>query len=183
MMLLFPSYFILLLFKVSFTVSATQPASDTQIQQVNLPTTSVLDGLANSSVAVQVVNQIVSDGRDVACFVQRKLPRERLRHIDYMDCYFDMARGLLVGDDVMMPKRYTEHGRPFAWNAGTCMIIIDQIGADAPLIQTAEIAHIAALVTRFCVVRKVQGEPLGGQTIMGEGDAYTLSVYGRREPS
>lgn len=100
-----------------------------------------------------------------------------------MDCYSAMARGLLLGNDVMERTTFTAYGKPFSWNGGSCMIIIDQKSAFAPGIQKAEIAHIASLVTRLCVRHNPNsGEPFGGQMVMGESDAYTLTVYGREWP-
>ncbi|KAI4140590.1 MAG: hypothetical protein L6R39_005737 [Caloplaca ligustica] len=169
---------VLLLLNISFAVAVTSPAPDARISQINLPS-NIPDGLARSPVEVHLANQTLSAGREIACFIQHKPPREQLHWISDMDCFGDMARGLLLGDDVMERKKFTLYGRPFSWNAGTCMIIIDQSGAAAPGIQKAEIAHIAALVTRICVSYSLEDEPLGGQALMGDGDAYRLTVYGR----
>lgn len=178
MMQLFLCYLTLLFVNISFAVSATPPALDAQVSQVNLPS-NVPGGPVNSSIAVQIANQTVSAGRQIACFIQKEKHEERLWWIKYMDCYSSMARGILLGDDTMLRKIWTEYEKPGSWNSGTCMIILDQKGAAAPGIQKAEIAHVASTVTRFCVRQSPDREPLGGQTSIGERDAYTLTVFGR----
>ncbi|KAI4191557.1 MAG: hypothetical protein LQ346_004744 [Caloplaca aetnensis] len=180
MALLFLRSLTLLLLNISLALSATPPPPDTQISRVRLPINTPGVGLASPPIEVHTTNHTLSDGRAIACFRQRPKHEERLWWIREMDCYSSMARGLLLGDDVMQPKDWTEPGRPYSWNSGTCMIILDQKDADAaPGIQEAEVAHVAAVITRICVTKKALGEPLGGQTLVGIRDAYTLTVWGR----
>ncbi|KAL8924779.1 MAG: hypothetical protein Q9208_003869 [Pyrenodesmia sp. 3 TL-2023] len=171
-------YLTLLLLNISPATSATPSAPDAQIGQVRLPINTP-DGRAGSPVKVHLANQTLSGGRAVACFKQREKQEERLWWINVMDCYSSMARGLLLGDDVMLRKDWTEPGRPYSWNAGSCMIILDQKGNVAPGIQEAEIAHVASVITRICVLKSMEGEPLGGQASIGIGNAYSVTVWGR----
>lgn len=171
-------YLTLLFLNISSAASATPPVPDAQISQVRLPINTP-DGRAGFPVEVHLSNQTLLGGRLVSCFKQAKKHEERLWWIKGMDCYSGMARGLLLGDDVMLRKVWTEPGRPYSWNSGTCMIILDQRGDVAPGIQKAEIAHFASLITRICVVNNMEGEPLGGQIHIGIGDAYSVTVWGR----
>ncbi|KAL8760690.1 MAG: hypothetical protein Q9184_003137 [Pyrenodesmia sp. 2 TL-2023] len=171
-------YLVLLLLNFSPATSATPPAPDARISQVRLPINTP-DGRAGSTVEVHLANQTLSGGRAVSCFKQKEKHEERLSWIKEMHCYTSMARGLLLGDDVMERKVWTTPGRPFSWNSGTCMIILDQKGDVTPGIQEAEIAHVASLITRICVVKNVEGEPLGGQASIGIGNAYSVTVWGR----
>ncbi|KAL8902754.1 MAG: hypothetical protein Q9207_004407 [Kuettlingeria erythrocarpa] len=180
MVLLFLRSLALLLLNISLALSATPPPRDTQISRVRLPINTPGAGLGSPPTKVHTTNHTLSDSRAIACFRQRPKHEERLWWIREMDCYSSMARGLLLGDDVMEAKVWTEPRRPYSWNSGTCMIILDQKDDGAPPgIQEAEVAHVAALITRFCVAEKVLGEPLGGQTFVGDGDEYTLTVWGR----
>ncbi|KAL8644901.1 MAG: hypothetical protein Q9210_007014 [Variospora velana] len=171
----------LFLLNISSATSATIAAQDGPISQDTLPS-NIAGGLFNAPAEVRIANGTLLAGRTIACFIQKEAHEKRLFWITYMDCYSAMARGLLVGDDVMERKIFTTGNKPFSWNGGSCMIIIDQKGTAAPRIQKAEIAHYASLVTRLCVRHSPEGEPLGGQMAMGERDAYTLTVYGREWP-
>lgn len=174
----FPALFTLLL-TVHHTIAANPPAPNAQIQQVNLPT-GLADDLFNSSVAVNLANQTVTGGRPIACFLPRKPPEEQLRQIRFMDCYGGMARSILLGDDVMIPTRWTDSMIPFAWNAGSCCIVLDKTKPGPANLPKAEIAHYAAIMTKICV--KNNEDPLGGQMTIGSRDQFTVTLWGRKWP-
>ena len=168
------NYLTLLFLIIPSSFSLTPPIPNARIEQLTLPS-GFLDGLSNSTVAVRMANQTLSGGREIACYTT---PSEGHRLIKYMDCYSDMARGLLLGDDVMDRERIRKQNLPFSWNAGTCMIILsDKTGVFGTL-QKVEIAHVAALITRVCVTHNE--EPLGGFTSLGDRNQFTLTVYGRK---
>lgn len=177
-MMYFPALLTLLSI-IPSTISANPPAPDAQIQQLTLPT-GLPDGLSSSSVAVQVVRQNITAGHDIACFLQRKPPEEQLRKIDFMDCYAGIARSVLLGDDVMVPTRWTDNMIPFAWNAASCCIILDKPKPAPADLEKAEVAHYAALIARVCV--KNNKEPLGGQMVVGARNQFTLTLWGRKWP-
>lgn len=162
---------------VSLSLSASPPAPDAQFEAVTL-TDGIPDGLPNPSSLVQYANHTVSAGREIACFLQPHPPQRHLRLISYTDCYAGMARGLLLGDDVMYPLRWTKDKLPTTWAVGTCMIILDEKDGAPGRLQRAEIAHVAALVTRICVTHN--DDPLGGQTSIGDRNQFTVTVYGRQ---
>ncbi|KAL8933150.1 MAG: hypothetical protein Q9216_006497 [Gyalolechia sp. 2 TL-2023] len=168
-----------LLLIVHFTITANPSVPDAQKERVTLPT-GLADGPSTSTVAVQIANQTLTAGRKVSCFVQRKPSEEQIRPIKFMDCYAGTARGLLLGDDVMLPTRWKEDMVPFAWNAGTCSIILDEPSKTPGNLQKAEIAHFTAIITKVCVTNNM--EPLGGQMFIGNRDQFALTVWGRKWP-
>ncbi|KAL9001892.1 MAG: hypothetical protein Q9188_005152 [Gyalolechia gomerana] len=168
-----------LLLIVPFTITANPPVLDAQIEQVTLPA-GLADDLSSSSVAVRIENQTVTAGRKIACFMQKKPLKDQLHQINFMDCYWGMARGLLLGDDVMAPTRWNKDMVPFAWSTGSCSIILDEPSQTPGSLRKAEIAHFTAIITKICV--KNNPVPLGGQMFIGEGDQFSLTVWGRKWP-
>ncbi|KAL8684183.1 MAG: hypothetical protein Q9218_008387, partial [Villophora microphyllina] len=118
-------YFLTLLaYHISFTISATPPPNtqNLEIEQVRSP-----PGLPEPSVYTTSQNDTTTldAGVYITCFDHSTPSTVPFKPIRYMDCYSDMARGPLLGDGVMVHKRWARPDLPFAYNAGTCMLIVD----------------------------------------------------------
>ncbi|KAL8726364.1 MAG: hypothetical protein Q9166_006771 [cf. Caloplaca sp. 2 TL-2023] len=174
-------YLMLLLPNLSLSIAISPPATDPQMQQINLPT-----GPSNlpsniSDAPVQFANTTMYGGRPIGCFAQRKPPLPPLPTISPMDCYTNMARALLLGDDVMDRRIWTRYNVPFSYSARSCLIILDS--EDMTVVDhfsEAEIAHLAAVITFPCVENN--DVPLGGRTHIGDKGEFTVTVFGRRPP-
>ena len=131
----------------------------------------------------QVFNETGELDFAVACFEKSTRSTVVPKLIKYMDCYSGIARAMLLGEDVMERKRWSNNNTPFAWNAGSCLFILDPGDEKGPDdISMAEIAHVAAQVTLFCVTTREEDERYGGQAEIGSSGHYSLNVLGRKWP-
>ncbi|KAL8869488.1 MAG: hypothetical protein Q9174_004239 [Haloplaca sp. 1 TL-2023] len=131
----------------------------------------------------QIFNETGPLDFSLACFEKSTRSTVELRLVRFMDCYSGIARAMLLGDDVMERKRWGEGNTPFSWNAGSCMFVLDPgDGKASDIISKAEIAHVAAQLTLFCVTRRQEDERLGGQAEIGSSGHFSLNVLGRKWP-
>ena len=173
--------YLVLLFKISFAVSATPPPKVPQLQRNNLSLG--IPGLPSnfSRATAQIANASLYEGKQIGCFRQRRKPLTPLHPVGLMDCYTNMARAVLLGDLVMDRQRWSKYNTPFTYSAGSCLIILDSDDETAvDYFSEAEIAHLAATITFPCVQNN--DEPLGGRTHIGAKGQFTVTVFGREPP-
>lgn len=48
--------------------------------------------------------------------------------------------------------------------------------------QMAEVAHVASIVTLYCVTDRRPGEAVGGFMPVGPGGVFRVTVFGRKYP-
>ncbi|KAL8694806.1 MAG: hypothetical protein Q9224_003499 [Gallowayella concinna] len=158
--------------------SANLPAPKPHLQRINLPPGFKDLPFNLSDAAVGIADPTLLNGIPPICLPQRPKPLLPFFLIKALDCYRTMARGLLLGDDVMDRRRWARINTPFTWNAGTCMIIVDSRDETAlDYFSDAEIAHVAASIALPCVANN--DEPLGGRASIGIRGDFTVTVYGR----
>lgn len=175
-------YLALLLINIAFTISASPPDAALQVEQVSLPTSPPAIPF-NLSTAVQTTNGSEVVGLAIGCFGKDTIKHKTFIPIRYMDCYTGIARALLLGDDVMVPERWTKARLPYAWKAGSCQIILDAEDERAVGdIQMAEIAHVASMVTLYCVTDRDGPKALGGQAPIGSEGQFMVTLFGRKWP-
>ncbi|KAL8699710.1 MAG: hypothetical protein Q9201_005852 [Fulgogasparrea decipioides] len=173
-------YLKLLLLDIFFALSTSPSNADLQVRSP----TGLSDVPFNlSALAVQPTNISVAAGRPIACFDEPSRAHEPLKIVKFMDCYTDVARGLLLGDEVMIRQIWTRVRLPFSWNAGTCQVILDAEDLSAwDYIQPAEIAHVASMITYFCVIAQEPHLAYGGVASIGNKGEFRVVVLGRTNP-
>ncbi|KAI4230937.1 MAG: hypothetical protein LQ352_008422, partial [Teloschistes flavicans] len=117
---------LLLSLLLRIALSITPPSGILSIEQAISPPGLPEASLYNASLQNGNNDTIhhLSDGSLVVCFHPSHPTSLPLRLIRYIDCYMDMARGLLIGDEVMIRKRWARPNIPYSYNAGTCMIVV-----------------------------------------------------------
>ncbi|KAL8843947.1 MAG: hypothetical protein Q9205_002849 [Flavoplaca limonia] len=173
--------YIIFFLNISSIMTANSPATNPQLPQPGLPL-GIPDVSSNNSYATEQFASMTSyGGRPIGCFAQRRPPLEPLKTVKAMDCYTDIARGLLLGDGVMDRDRWAGYIVPFTYTAASCLIILDSNDKrEVDYFSEAEIAHAAAMITFPCVANN--DEPLGGRTHIGAKGVYTVTVFGREPP-
>ncbi|KAL8723519.1 MAG: hypothetical protein Q9181_007270 [Wetmoreana brouardii] len=172
----------MLLLNISFALSARPSNADLQVEQTRSPTGFSDVPFNLSALTLQPTNISVAAGRPIACFDDPS-KHEPLKLLRFMDCYGVVARGLLLGDEVMVRQRWTRVRLPFAWKAGTCQVILDAEELSAwDDIQLAEIAHVASMVTYACVTTQGKQSAFGGLAPVGDKGEFKVLILGRTRP-
>ena len=171
--------YLLFLLNLSLVLAATAPAKTPQSPPVDTPI-DIPDRPSNiSDAAVQHANITSYGGRQIGCFAQRGPGLKQLETVRAMDCYTNMARGLLLGDGVMERGIWSAANLPFVYTAASCAIILDAVAPDAiDYFSEAEIAHAAATIAFPCIANN--DDPLGGRTHVGGRGVFTVTIFGRK---
>ncbi|KAI4195747.1 MAG: hypothetical protein LQ350_007028 [Teloschistes chrysophthalmus] len=170
---------LLLLLQHHVAFAITPPSASLTIEQQTISPAHLPDpSLYNTNTTTTTAGDLVT------CYHPDNPSSIPLRPIRYIDCYTDVARGLLLGDEVMVRKRWARPNLPFAYNAGTCMIVVssEEDPGAVGWFQMAEVAHVASIVTLYCVTNRKPGEAVGGHMPVGPGRVFRVTVLGRKFP-